>query len=224
MSMLRRGCGPGVLCAMVAGLLLAQPAMAANQLLNPGFDIPGGFGATNYVGTGSLGPSAAADWSVWNNSLAANSTDLLPSTDPLGSGFMLSVRSGGAENGVYQFVGRNTVAQVSVDVYVIAGTFELGLGQAGGYLSTATTSVHDQWVHLTASTGPAGGGFAFPGEVGNEIFLYSTGGAAAFFVDNAYAGPVPEASSWATLLAGFAGLGLIARARRCPAARSATAG
>jgi hypothetical protein len=54
-------------------------------------------------------------------------------------------------------------------------------------------------------------GAPFPADNGNEIFLYATNNAGAqFLVDNAFA-RVPEPSTWAMVLSGFAALGLAGR-------------
>ena len=203
---------------LAAAVMACSAAQAGNLLLNAGFDTPqSGLSPPNYPTSLSVlsppdAPSSAADWSIWNNTLTTTSTELLPSTDPTGAGFMAHVTSGAYENGLYQFVTANSVDFVSVDVYLLSGTFELGLGRNGFYESTAKTSTLDQWVHLTAS---------IPTTIGDEIFLYSTNSAAAeFYVDNAYAGTVPEASTWAMMLAGFAGLGF-AGWRRAQEARAA---
>ncbi len=197
--------------ATALAALSGSSAQAANLLANPGFDTPSKTGPTLATGYGDLGPSAAADWEVWNNTNGATTaTALSATTDPSGGGSMLGIYTTGAEDGVYQFVSSHGVAEVSVDVFLTSGSFELGLGQGGYYMATAKTSVLDQWVHLTATyTLGSQPGAPSPDQYGNEIFLYATNGAgAAHYVDNAYAGAVPEPSTWAMALAGFAGLGL----------------
>jgi hypothetical protein len=206
----------------MAAVLAGVPAHGANLLSNPGFDIQFGTGSTTNPGQEYVGPSGAADWSVWNNTNGTTYTALTASTDPSGGGSMLEVYTDGGENGVYQFVSSYGVAKVSVDVFLTHGTFELGLGQGGYYLATATTSVLDQWVHLTATYALGSRpGAPFPDQYGNEIFLYSTDGAGAVYaVDNAYAGSVPEPATWAMMLMAFAGVGV---AWRRKAARTAAA-
>jgi PEP-CTERM motif len=200
----------GLLGAAVAAVLSSSPAGAVNLLSNPGFDTPSGSGSTSYTGLNALGTSAAADWLVWNNTLGTTRTEQVASTDPLGGGEALHVLTTGGQNGVYQFVAPNSVARVSVDVYLVSGSFELGLGQQGFYLNTAKTSVLNTWVHLTTTyTLGADPTAPFPDQYGNEIFLYATNGAGAeFYVDNASANSVPEPSTWAMMLAGFAALGV----------------
>jgi hypothetical protein len=209
------------LAAAAAVTLSAGAAQAANLLADPGFDTPSGPGPASYSGLESGGLSSAAAWDMWNNTMVLTTTEQAPSTDPFGGGEMTHVLTGGPENGLYQFVAANSVDYVSVDVYVLRGAFELGLGQGGYYSAIATTSVHDQWVHLFAQY-PALplAGSPHPGEIGNEIFLYSTAGSGAdFYVDNAYAGsaPTPEPASWAMMLVGLGGMGTALRRRRAAA-------
>jgi hypothetical protein len=187
--------------ALIAATMVCGTARAGNLLVNPGFDTPSGTNPTIWSGSGNGPTSAAAAWTMWNNTPALTTTTQLPSTDPSGGGSMIDVATAGAENGIYQFVAANSVNLVSVDVYVLSGTFELGLGRGGFYEATAKTSVLDTWEHLTAS---------IPSTIGDEIFLYSTAGAGAeFYLDNAFAGavPVPEPSSWLILAMGLAAMG-----------------
>jgi hypothetical protein len=204
-----------------AVLLAAGAGHAGNLLVNQGFDTASGLGPTSFSGLSNGGLSSAAAWEMWNNSMALTTTDQAPSTDPLGGGDATHVTTAGDENGIYQFVAANSVSYVAVDVYVVSGTFELGLGQQGYYSATAKTSVHDQWVRLSAVYPPLPlAGSPNPNEVGNEIFLYSTAGSGAdFHVDNAYAGstPVPEPAAWAMMILGVGGMGQGLRRRRAAA-------
>jgi hypothetical protein len=198
-----------LLVAAAAAMIACTAAQAGNLLLNAGFDTPNaGLSPPSYAtGLSAVSPpgvsSSAASWNIWNNSLATTRTELLPSTDPAGGGFMAHVLSTGPEDGLYQFVAPDSVDFVSVDVFVLSGAFELGLARDGTYEATAKTSTRNEWIHLTAS---------LPTTIGDEIFLYSTAGAGAdFYVENAYAGTVPEASTWAMMLIGLGGLGLARR-------------
>jgi hypothetical protein len=107
------------------------------------------------------------------------------------------------------------VSLVRVDVFLLSGTFELGLGQGGYYAATAKTSVLGQWVRLHAHYPPLPlAGSPDPNQVGDEIFLYSTAGSGAeFYVENAYAGPllVPDPATWAMMLIGVGAIGALAR-------------
>lgn len=196
--------------AAVRSMLACGSAHAGNLLVNPGFDTPSGLGPTSFSGLSSGGTSSAAAWGVWNNTMFTTTTDEVASSDPSGGGEAVHITTGGPENGIYQFVAANSVSFVSVDVYVVSGTFELGLGQGGYYSATSKTSVHDQWVHLSATYPPLPlVGSPIPSEIGNEIFLYSTAGLGAeYYVDNAYAGstPVPEPSGCAILALGAIGM------------------
>lgn len=208
--------------AAAAVMLIASSAQAGNLLVNPGFDIASGLGPTAFSGLNNGGTSSAASWTVWNNTMALTTTDQVASTDPFGGGAATHVTTAGAENGIFQFVAPNSVSFVSIDVYVLSGTFELGLGQNGYYSATAKTSVHNKWVRLSAAypSLPLPGS-PNPNQIGDEIFLYSTAGSGAeFFVDNAYAGstPVPEPATWATLILGLGVVGEMLRRRRAPLA------
>jgi hypothetical protein len=209
------------LAAAAAAVLAAGVAQAGDMLINPGFDTASGLGPTAFSGLSDGGLSSAAAWRVWNNTQALTTTDQVASTDPFGGGAATHVVTGGAENGLFQFVAANSVNFVSVDVFLLSGTFELGLGQSGYYAATAKTSLHDQWVHLTASYPPLPlAGSPFPNQIGNEIFLYATNGAGAeFYVDNAFAGTraVPEPASWALMILGFGASGVRLRRRATPA-------
>jgi hypothetical protein len=187
--------------AAIAATLACGNAWAGNMLVNPGFNTPSGLGPTSFTNVLFGGESST--------------TALVPSTDPSGGGSAEQVTSTGPEDGIYQFVAPNSVEIVSVDVYVLSGSFELGLGQQGQYESVARTSVLDQWVHLAAEFPvPAAPGSPFPNEIGNEIFLYSTNGAGAdFIVDNAFAGTVAEPASWPMLALGVVGAAVAARRR-----------
>jgi hypothetical protein len=196
----------------------AGAAQAANLLVDPGFDTPSGLGSPSFSGLEAGGLSSAAAWDMWNNTMVTTTTSQAPSTDPFGGGEATHVVTAGPEDGLYQFVADNSVDYVSVDVYLLRGSFELGLGQHGYYSATATTSVHDQWVRLSAHYPPLPvTGSPQPGQIGDEIFLYSTdGGGADFYVDNAYAGssPVTEPAAWAMMLMGLGGMGQALRRRR----------
>ncbi|HLZ85250.1 MAG TPA: PEPxxWA-CTERM sorting domain-containing protein [Caulobacteraceae bacterium] len=206
--------------AAAAMVLTAGVAQAGNQLVNPSFDTASGLGPTSFSGLLNGGLSSAAAWNVYNNSMGLTTTDQVPSTDPFAGGAATHITTAGPEDGVYQFVAANTVSFVSVDVYVLSGTFELGLGQNGYYSATATTSVHDQWVRLSAAYPPLPlVGSPSPNLVGDEIFLYSTAGSGAdFYVDNAYAGstPVPEPATWSMLIVGLGVVSEVLRRRRSP--------
>lgn len=205
--------------AIAVTLLTVTPAAAVNVLTNPGFEIGGG--ATSITGgAATAGPSAAAGWTAYNNSFATTTTALVPSVDPLtpGGAYMLAIDTtstvgGGAGNGVYQFPTLFNFA--SVDVFVTSGVFQLLVtNDYGAHADQAVSTTTGQWQRLSVAFANA-----------NEIVLYSSGGPANFFVDNAYAGDVPnpaplgtvpEPTTWALLIAGFGLTGAAMRRRKSP--------
>ena len=186
---------------------LSAGMASANLLSNPGFETPSGFGNTVLVGSDLSGNSAAQDWLMWNNTNAVSSTGLYtPPPGLAGSGtYSILVTTSGDDNGIYQtFLPGNTgpnSAIGSVWVYVLQGSVGMGTGNGGDTLLDTTTSVHDQWVQLSAPNGvsPA-----------NEFIVYSaSAGGATFYVDNADVEAVPEPAAWAGLA-----LGAVALVRR----------
>jgi hypothetical protein len=195
--------------AAVAAALWAMPGSAHGQnvVSNPGFETVGPSGpSTVYSGPGYNGGSSAAnDWTVWNNSrlasgdYATTSTELLASTDTLapGGSFMLHITVDSHDNGIFQDRTFSTVspAYASVDVYVLSGQMYLGLVGANPVTTLSTTT--NTWERLYTSQPSS-----------SEIFMYSAGGPADFYLDNAFVGqtPLPEPSA-GVLLIGAAILG-----------------
>lgn len=150
-------------------------------LTNPGFEVVGPSGPmTAYTGGGAGGWSAAANWSVFNNTPGTTRTRLFPSTAPDGDSQMMHVLTTGAENGVVQVFGPlNTGPDhvlSAVRVFVVSGQVGLGTGNGGNTHVDVTSSTTGQWELIQAPNGviPA-----------NEIIIYSVGGPAEFYVDNA---------------------------------------
>lgn len=187
-------------------------AQAANFVSNPGFEAPSG-GATSAFFFTVGGQSAAPDWPLYNNLPATTSTEVLSSTAPNGGAQMLHISTGAAANGTYQVFG-GLARYASVNVRVLSGTVALYLFTSSGSLLTgsAFSSGGSGWQTLSLDTGSANS---------NEIVIYSYGGAANFYVDNAYASDAPqptsgapEPASWALIIAGFGAAGGILRRRR----------
>jgi hypothetical protein len=117
--------------------LTTASAFGGNLLLNAGFDTPTpGLTPPNYTtsisGFHADNVSSADDWGLFNNTDATTTSQLLASTDPKGGGYMASIVTTGATNGLYQFVNTFPGATASVDVYVLSGTVSLYLGTGNG--------------------------------------------------------------------------------------------
>ncbi len=208
----------------VRSLLLAVliwPALAfANLLSNAGFDTPeAGLLAPNYatansgVGAGSYQSSSAAAWFLYNNQASATATELLASTAPGGNGYMLHLTTNGQYSGMGQAFVTQSLATLSVQVFVLSGQAWLAAyADSGNTLLSATTSSHtNQWETLSLSVG---------GGNPNMFILYSAPGSAVdFYADNAWADTtpppaVPEPASVLLLAAGLAAVVGVRRAGR----------
>lgn len=165
-----------------------------NLLTDPGFDTPTpGLSSPNYptsvVGAGAHGPASASGWRLFDYVGVTVSSQLLPTTDPQGSGYMIDVASGynpSLYDEVYQDFGPVTSASASIDLYVVSGSATLFLDPAAGTstVAEATDTTIGKWVTLSL---PLTGGN--PAE-----FIVSTGSGGEFYADNAYAGPLVTTS------------------------------
>ena len=182
----------------VAAVLAASPLASANLLYNGGFDIVGPSGdTTTYTGL-FAGPSAADGFEVFNNTDATTRTNLIPSTLPGGSGSMIQVLTTGANCGLDQLFGipgsGPASATFSVWVYVLSGTVGVGVGDGGNTSMSQFSNLHEQWLHLT---GPAANSPA------NNFIVYSAGGPAHFYVENAEVTPTPGTCGLALVAGGM---------------------
>ncbi len=189
-------------------------AFAGTLLTNGGFDTPTpGLSLPNYPtaisGAGAAGPSSAEFWTLFNNFNATTSTELLPTTDPLGSASMIHLSSvtntsdpdGSFFNGLQQVFGTVPGASASVDVFALSGPVILALytGNGSTLLDFTLSSTTNQWETLTV-TSPVG---TDPNLV--IVYSYSTTGTGEFYADNAAveATVVPEPPTWIMALFGL---------------------
>ena len=89
--------------AAAIGVLLAGPAQAKLYDTNDAFNVPSGKGPTTLTTgpDGGSGPSAAQNWSVFNDNAGTTTTELLPSTLVTG-GTMIHVTTTNIASGIYQ--------------------------------------------------------------------------------------------------------------------------
>lgn len=173
---LRAKVGLGVLSGV-----LAWQADAA--LVDPGFDVGRStFTPPNYTtsvsGSGHGGEASADGWSLWNNANTTTACELLHSTDPVGSGKMVHLTTGGLNCGLYQVFPEVASTTASVDVYVLRGKVTLYLYRNGAVMLSSTNSTTtNRWETLSL---PVTAG------VPNEFVLYSGATAGAeFYADRA---------------------------------------
>jgi hypothetical protein len=156
----------------------------ANLLANPGFETVGPSGSPTTVTTtvgGGAGNSAAASWTLFTNNPGTIRTEIATSLiSPSGSNRTLHVITDADRNGVVQvfdpFNGGPADALAQIWVYVVRGTVFIGTGNGGGTFGDATSKTTGQWELLRAPNGvhPA-----------NEFIVYSTGGGAEYYLDDA---------------------------------------
>jgi hypothetical protein len=155
------------------------------------FNTPtGGLTPPNYpttiTGLYSSGPASASGWDLWNNAPVTTSSQLLPSTDPGGSGFMEDINSPGISDGLYQYFPMQSAASATIDVYVLSGTVTFDLFTDNGHTELAhiKSTKLDTWQTLT-----------IPLTSGNpdELVLYTgTQGGGEFYADDATISSVPD--------------------------------
>ncbi len=207
---------------VIGSALISVCSVASSQniISNPGFEIinfergP----STTFTGINDGLGSSANDWRVWNNTFGTTTTELIPSTDSItpGGTYMMHINTDGASNGIFQNPGPVSPSFGYIDVFVLRGVVQLTLDGFGQTLSSLSSKTN-QWERL---------GVDLPH--GSSIMrLYSSGGGANFYVDNAYLGStplpdlppapsdVPEPGPIAVLFASsIAGCGVLVRRKR----------
>jgi hypothetical protein len=155
-----------------------------NQLKNPGFETASGTGPTVLQGPAIPGNSAAANWTVWNNSDATTTTDLLSSTLSEGQ-HMLHVCTTGPLCGLVQTFGATGTGPAKVTsavwVFVVRGVVGMGVGDGGNTRLDVLSTTPGEWEQLQATNGV---------QPANEFIVYAADGNAApegacFYVDAA---------------------------------------
>jgi hypothetical protein len=155
-----------------------------NLLANPGFEVVGPSGSPTNATTvvpGGAGSSAAASWTLFTNTPGNIFSEIATYlTPPSGSTRTLHVVTDGDRNGAVQvfapFNSGPTKSISGVWVYVRRGTVALGTGNGGNTgLDVASTTIN-QWELLQAPNGV---------QPANEFIVYSKGGGADYYLDNA---------------------------------------
>jgi hypothetical protein len=195
----------------IAACCVPSSVWAGNLLQNPGFDTPTpGLSPPNYPtstsATGTAEPSSAEFWSIFNNFPATTSTELLPTTDPLGSGSMIHVTSVGANggppffNGLLQsFAQQSGAVTASVDLFVLSGPVIVALFSADGgtFIGGTLSSTTNQWETISFT--------AAAGTNPDLIAIYSENltGTGEFYADHASVQAIPEPASGLLALIGI---------------------
>jgi hypothetical protein len=196
----------------VAALVLFGPSARANLVANGGFDTVGPIGSPVMTPGQGSNLSAAANWTQF--AIVPESyirTDLLPTTDPTGSGSMIHVVTDNGDwppahfgNGFDQNFSTAGAAVLNYDLYVVSGqvTGGLVLASTGAYVDFPTFGPTGGWIHVTDVSSQPVNVVAF------ETLTLRAG--AEYYVDNVVVtSTVPEPTS--LVLAGIAVVGGIAR-------------
>ncbi len=203
---------------LIAGLLagLSAPAFAAtNLIVNGGFEANQGI-TTGYYNVGAPGAGDHAIPTGFGWSVPTNNVDIISY-----SSYGPAPVNGG--NYGLDLVGYGSTGEISQSFSTVAGkTYNVSLAYAanpgfngaqadvlvnGGGIGSVTGTA-GVWQTFTSSFVGTGGVVTF---AINETLGGNSGGV---FLDNVSVTAVPEASTWAMMLAGFAGLGFVGYRRQ----------
>lgn len=179
----------GVVSLLVAGHGFARESVFLD---NPTFDLPSGSNPETTYATCGAGPevgiSSSDRWTTYANTQATSINSWLQNAP---GGFLSNlVAVGGNEGGLVQVLppvisghpyGQGTVTDVNrfgAWIYVVAGAAQVVLGNGGCGGPSASTSTVDQWEWVSTCGRPDG--------LNNEVVIYSTGGPAVFYADDAW--------------------------------------
>jgi hypothetical protein len=177
----------------------AQP-LSADLLLNGGVDIVGSNG-NPAVTSGGSGGSAAQSWIQYTVvPLSTITSQLLPTTDPFGSGMMIDISTtagfyapASQGNGFYQHFTTVPAAVFTFDIYVVSGTVTGGLVLTTGPFAQANHYSSASWQQVSQTINSPVNEVAFEDLV--------AGAGAEFYLDNLQVLQVaPEPGTWALLL------------------------
>jgi choice-of-anchor C domain-containing protein len=206
--------------ATTAGLLFNVHSAQANLVINGSFELgvdPGGFTTLNAIDSGSI-----SGWAVTSGSI-----------DYIGSYWQASQGSRSIDlNGITQgTIAQQTLATVAGQQYLIS--FDLaGNPDQGPTVKTIGVSIGSSGLQIFTfdTTGKSHGNMGWI----TESFLYTASGTSTITFQSLTVGPtgnetfaaygpaldnvsvtaIPEASTWAMMIVGFAGAGFLAYRRR----------
>jgi hypothetical protein len=139
--------------------------------------------STRITATGGAGNSAAADWTLFNNTGGSIFTEIMNSTRSTGT--MIHVKTDGASNGLVQTIGAQNTGPKRVIacawIFIVSGDVGIGTGNGGNTDIDAVLKTRGQWAMIAVTNGRT---------PGNAMIIYSVGGPAEFYVDSASVSPL----------------------------------